>query len=163
MWNCILRTNQRFFGHFCRLTIVNTLTFSPLIIISKDAVYYLKLQESRNMAHSPLLSRQKKCGHLQRIIIVCIWDSCNGVEEGSCLSFSSGMLTGYTGLLNGCTSCSWWSNREVVHQWKHGCILRIGTSQIYCTGGRWEYQRRGKGWALCSGKRAWLTGIGLGS
>lgn len=54
----------------------------------------------------------KKCGHFQRIIIACISDSCNRVEEGCCLSFSSGMMKGYTGWLSGCTSSSWWSNRE---------------------------------------------------
>lgn len=64
--------------------------------------------ETWHLAHT---YQGKKCGHFQRIIIACIWDSCDEVEEGSCL-LSSGMLKGYTGLLSGCTSNSWWSSRE---------------------------------------------------
>lgn len=48
--------------------------------------------ETWHIAHT---YQYKKCGHFQRIIIACVWDSCNGVEEGSCL-LSSGMLKVYT-------------------------------------------------------------------
>lgn len=69
--------------------------------------------ETWHIAHT---YQGKNVGIFQWIIIACIWDSCSGVEEGSCLVLSSGMLKGYTGLLSGCTSSSWWSNRE------RGCI-----------------------------------------
>lgn len=75
--------------------------------------------ETWHIAHS-YRGKKKQCRHFQRTIIVCIWDSCNGVEEGSCLSFSSGMLTGYTGLLNGCTFCSWCISENMGVFWGLG-------------------------------------------
>lgn len=168
MGKSILRTNCRFLGHLYRLTIDRALIFSleqHLQIISKDEIYFLKLQKSRSMAHS-LLSSMQRCGHFQRIIIACIWDSCHRVEGGSCLFLNSGMLKCYTGCPSGYTSGSWWSNRE------RQCINQSmgrgwGLGHLSFTGqeGGARIGEGGKGGtrALCSGKWAWLSGIGLRS
>lgn len=97
-------------------TFSQTNNSQPLHLIFKSKYQMVRSTSSsfRNpeACHIARSYQGKKCGCFQRVIIACIWDSCNGVEEGSCLFLSSGMLKGYTGWLSGCTSGSWWSNRE---------------------------------------------------
>lgn len=164
----ILRTNCRFLGYFYRLTIDRAFTFNVekhLQIRSKDEIYFLKLRESRSTVHGLLLSMQR-CGHFQRIIIACIWDSCHRVERGSCLFWNSGMLKGYTGCLSGCTSGSWWSNRErqcINQNMSRGSGLEHLSFTGQERGERIGEGGKGRTRALCSGKWAWLSGVGLGS
>lgn len=168
MGKSISRTNWRFLGHSYKLTIERDLTFNleqHLQLISVFKIYFLKLQKSRSMARS-LLSSIQRCGHSQRIIIACIWDSWHRVEEGRCLFWNSGVLKGHTGCLSGCTSGSWWINRE------RQCISRNtgwgwGLGHLNFTGqeGGTRIGEGEKGGirALCSGKLVWLSSDGLRS